>query len=213
MYEIPDGMNPSMFHTYYFSHSKGLGRKAEFSNSLFETVVSSCEGMTYAYVREGERYVPVSKTPENPNAEQMEQNIEVLASFLTILEDRCSIGMPERLIDQSVIRRLFQDFMSKPSMCEVEAYGDNPFSDDVTDENYKRVAEELSAEQMRHQHFVNKLLIVKGIKKATIRESAWIEGSAVRLFRTSKRRIRRELRCIRRYKYLMFGRKQFRKNR
>ena len=43
--------------------------------------------------------------------------------------------------------------MSEPSIVEVKAYGDNLFSDDVIDGNYKKTAAELTWEQKKSKIF------------------------------------------------------------
>lgn len=97
--------------------------------------------------------------------------------------------------------------MSKPDEAEANSYGDNLFSDDVNDGCFKKVAAELSIEDIRNQRFLNKLAIILGIKKGTIRESSWIEGSALKAYKDAASS-QKEYRHIRRYKYFVFARKQ-----
>ena len=154
MYEYPTGSSHEKFHTYYFSPESGLVRKSCFSNSLFETIVSSLEGMTKSY---------------------------------------------------------------EPSIVEVKAYGDNLFSDDVIDGNYKKTAAELTWEQIRNQRFLRRMMIVSGVRKATLYESAWLEGSIVKAeFRENKsedtgRKAQLESLHVRIYKYFVFLRKQLKR--
>lgn len=74
MYEYPTGSSHEKFHTYYFSPESGLVRKSCFSNSLFETIVSSLEGMTKSYDKVENGYVPVMNDARNPNADQMKKH-------------------------------------------------------------------------------------------------------------------------------------------
>lgn len=209
MYEYPKGASCEQFHTYYFSAEKGIRRKACFSNSLFETIVSADEGMTLGYEQKESIYIPIQDQRNNPNGEQMRRNVEVLKLYLQQLESEDGSDVSEQLLTK---------FMSKPTMLEYECYGQNLFSDDVLDGCYKEVAAKLTMEQIRNQRFINKLMIICGIKKATIYESAWLEGSAVRAVCDSsldiekkKKILSSELKHIRMYKRFVFLRKQMKR--
>lgn len=200
MYEYPKNVDVSRFHSYYFGPTQGLIRKSQFSNSLFEAIVSAKEGMTIRYERDDGRVIPVHNHEQNPNYESMDDNIKVLKELLSNIK-----SLEEwKKIDRKCIEKLFGLFMARPSTFELVAYGDMRFSDDVIDGNYQKTAAELTYEQIRDQWFTNKLLIVSGINKKPIYESAWIEGSAVRCGKN----IKKNLKHIRRYKRFVYIRKQ-----
>jgi len=199
MYDSPKG---EKYNTYFFSPQKGIKRKAGFSNSLFEAIVSSEEGMTVGYKKERDNYRPILKDTANPNKDRIKNNIEVLSMLL----DRIKKEEPA-LPDTAMCEKLFKLFMTVPSEIEVGIFGEYLFSDDVTDGSYKKAAADLSIEDIKNQRLLNKIFIVLGIKKATIRESAWIEGSAVKAYKDENKSIC-ELKHIRRYKYFVFKRKQ-----
>ena len=95
----------------------------------------------------------------------------------------------------------------------MEAFGNNLFSDDVRETSLKRVAAKLTEEEIQNQRFLNRLLIMAGIKKGTIHESAWIEGSIVKCGmqeEESETAVRKNLRHACLYKYIVYGRKQIR---
>ena len=213
MYEYPAESLHEKFHAYYFSPDSGLRRKSCFSNSLFETIVSSIEGMTKGYTRIEDKYVPVMNSVNNPNADQMQKNIESLQTLLS----KIVFEKNERIIDTEIIEKLFYLFMSEPSIVEVKAYGDNLFCDDVIDGNYKKTAAELNWEQIKNQRFLRRLMIVSGVRKATIYESAWLEGSIVKAeFDEGKdenmgRKSQLESLHVRIYKYFVFLRKQLKR--
>lgn len=96
--------------------------------------------------------------------------------------------------------------MASPTQFEVGCYGNNLFSDDVLDNSYKCVADNLSLKQIQDQHFIRKLLIILGLKKATIFESAWLEGSAARVLIGDK--LQNEFKHIRQYKLFVHLRKE-----
>lgn len=204
MYDTPKGMRDDSFRTYYFSKKSGLKRKIHFSNSLFETIVSSEEGMTMGYEKVGDRYEPVFCKNTNPNKKQMFGNIRALR----LMSEKLQVD-GEVLIQRSTVERLFYGFMSEPSWLEVEVYGNDRFSDDVLEGTLKKVAAELTEEQIRNQRFFHKLLIIARLRKATIYESAWLEGSTARLYEKKPELARREYRHIRLYKAFIFGRKQY----
>ena len=118
--------------------------------------------------------------------------------------DKCE----KPLIDKKTIYKLFKLFMAEPTQLELNAYGDNRFSDNVLDDACKSVAAHLSTEQIRNQRFLNKFMIVMGIKKEVLHESAWIEGSAVRAYGNDIRKRKSEFRHIRFYKRFVYLRKQ-----
>ena len=188
------------FSAFYFSPLKGLKRKSRFSNSLFETIVSADEATTVGYGSQDGVIVPLYNNVSNPNAKIINSNVGALEIFLRHCDFEQNIG-------RNVIEKLFELFMSNPTEAEVESYGDNLFSDDVNDGCFKKVAGDLSVEDIKNQRFINKLIIILGIKKATIRESSWLEGSARKAYKDISD-IRKEYQHIRKYKYFVFARKQ-----
>lgn len=204
LYELPKDADVTTYHAWYFTPDKGLARKAHFSNSLFEAICSAEEGMTKGYARERGRYVPVLRSSGNPNGEQIRRNVKGLEAFLIYCGEAEG---PERRTSSSrkLIQGLFNRFMANPTELEVEAYGNNLFSDDVTDGNWKQVAAGLTEEQIKTQRLFYKLWILAGRKRTEIRESAWIEGSIVRC---GGRRIKSNLWHARLYKYFVYARKQ-----
>lgn len=206
MYETPVDTKAEKYHAYYFSPQRGIRRKVRFANSLFETIVSSDEGMTLSYELTTDGYKAVKESNGNPNRRQMNENIGVLKSFLEKYADNLVDLDIKKL--EAITEKLMELFMSKPTMLEVESYGNNRFSADLLEDSQKKVAAELTYEQIKDQWFVNKLMIMIGLKKATIYESAWLEGSAVRC----GKRIKENLMHIKLYKYFVNIRKSKRRN-
>ena len=169
--------------------------------------------MTKSYDKVENGYVPVMNDARNPNADQMKKNIAALQMLLA----QISFEKGKNTIDIGTIEKLFYLFMSEPSIVEVKAYGDNLFSDDVIDGNYKKTAAELTWEQIRNQRFLRRMMIVSGVRKATLYESAWLEGSIVKAeFRENKsedtvRKTQLESLHVRIYKYFVFLRKQLKR--
>ena len=218
MYDKPIEMDKSQFNTYYFSAKKGVSRKIRFSNSLFETIVSSEEGMTIGYVKDCNKYIPVFNESKNPNLDQMKRNIEALKIFLQCIEFEEDLRN-SKTMNQKLAEQLLSRFMSNPTMLECSCYGNNLFTDDVLDGAYKEVATKLTWQQIKDQRFVNKILSVLGIKKTTIYESAWLEGSVVRAINNDAtidkikkgKKLSSEFKHIRAYKRFVFLRKQMKR--
>lgn len=200
MYEYPSNVARAKFSTYYFSAKSGIKKKIRFANSLFEAIISSSEGMTLGYEKQNNQILPVKNRNNNPNSESIERNINALELFLDNLD--CH----KLLSDINLTYDLFNLFMASPTQFEVGCYGNNLFSDDVLDNSYKCVADNLSLKQIQDQHFIRKLLIILGLKKATIFESAWLEGSAARVLIGDK--LQNEFKHIRQYKLFVHLRKE-----
>lgn len=181
VYEIPKGQDKNRYHSFYFGPKWGLKRKVYFSNCLFEAIYTAGEGMTLGYEKRQELYIPVLDREENPNKKQVEADCkmmeEYLATYKTVFEKkRYSVEKA----DPDFVYQLFKKFMGKPTEAELDAYGESLFSDDVLEGNLKKVAADLSDDDIRRQRFFRKAMIMLGKRKETIRESAWMEGSIIK---------------------------------
>lgn len=206
LYEIPAGAKRDTYHTYYFSPCRGLQRKACFSNSLFEAVCSADEGMTLGYVKRDGRFFP-RQEKTGLNGAYMQWHQKTLQLFLCQYEEK------QKQDAAKMIERLFMALMSRPARIEVNGFGNLLFSDDVREEGCGKLAAELTKKEIKNQYILRKLCIIAGLKKAMIRESAWMEGSIVKNgIRKGKEGgswyIKKELFHIRLQKYLIYARKQ-----
>ncbi len=211
IYETPKGVSAQQYHSYYFGSKWGLRRKVSFSNCLFEAVFTSTEGMTLRYGKKKDTYVPIADFAENPNKQQIERNCELLEYYMMVYEKWINggVGFQKQIAESSYqesirfTEKLLQKFMGQPTTMEVELYGNLLFSDDVLEGNLKKVAADLTAEEIRMQRFFNKTLIMLGIKKTEIHESAWIEGSIVK----EGHHVQKNLFHAKLYKYFVYLRK------
>ena len=73
----------------------------------------------------------------------------------------------------------------------------------------QNVSADLSTKEIKKQRFFSKVLIMTGIKKDTIHESAWIEGSIVR----NGVQIKSNLWHAHLYKYFVYIRKRLQQGR
>ena len=81
-------------------------------------------------------------------------------------------------IGRRLLRRLEQ-LMGRPGRAQAEAFGRMKFTDDVLDAGHL-LAPVLTEQEIRQNHFWAKLLVLTGIRRQPVKESAWIEGSIVR---------------------------------
>ena len=206
MYECPAKANRKRYHSYYFSPESSIYRKVYFSNSLFETIFSAPHGMTIGYKKTGGKCKAILDVALGYNEENQKKSIELLKVYLQeytklVPEYEAINGVGEK--NRKLVENLLVLFMGRPSMYEVQAYGQDMFSDDVLEEEVKTVAAQLSGEDIRNQRFWSKVCIMLGLKKGVIHESAWVEGSIVK----NGKHVKGNLRHAAVYKYMLYLRK------
>ena len=228
MYEYPVGVERSTYHSWYFNPEEAIRRKVYFSNSLFECIFSSPEGMTVGYCKKENRMAPVLETEESPNREQILQSTACLTRYASELTSAC-VGLSDtdqcnvagesdthskvRMIlnrignneGRKLAFSLLQQFMGRPTAEEAQVYGDYVFCDDVIGEADNRVAAALSYQEIRENRLLNKgrnMLLRTG---KPVRESAWLEGSIMQLEQAGERELPH---CVM-YKYMLYLRKRF----
>lgn len=225
LYEIPEVERRENYHSFYFTPWGEIKRKVHFSNSLFEAVFSAPEGMTLSYRTEGEKdkiiYVPVTDSRENLNRERISRYICWLEEFLKHQGMQVKTGsdsstsgklteqnwknLPEP--DRKLVEQLLSQFMGNPTQFEAEAYGSLLFSDDVREDNNQKVSADFSEQEIKNHHLLNRLLIMTGIRKKVLHESAWIEGSIATCRTLNERgRARNRWHAVF-YKYIIYMRK------
>lgn len=181
LYELPPDVEEDDYHCYYFSPRGQLREKVHFNNNLFEAVFSAPHGMTLGYRQSGERYEPVCA----PVTSKRRRRMETLKSTLTAYIEETSSAVTEiESVDckkrKRLLKKLLGMFMSAPTPAEAQAYGNIPFCDDVLEHDSRPLAEEMDENDLRSNHVLNKILVMTGMRKGKVRESAWFEGSAVR---------------------------------
>lgn len=208
MYEYPVGVERSTYHSWYFSPEEAIRRKVYFSNSLFECIFSSPEGMTVGYCEKDGVMAPVLETQESPNREQILQSTECLIQYASELVSACGSMVLNRVGNnegRKLAFSLLQQFMGRPTAEEAQIYGDYVFCDDVIGEADNRVAAALSYEEIRENRLLHKsrnMLLRTG---KPVRESAWLEGSIMQLGQAGERELQH---CVM-YKYVLYLRKRF----
>lgn len=231
LYEIPEGEGRENYHSFYFTPWGEIKRKVHFSNSLFEAVFSAPEGMTLSYRTEGEKdkiiYVPVTDSRENLNRERISRYICWLEEFLKekkqslqqdskrweqLPEKNCKCRNQFPQADSGYVEELLSPFMGNPTQFEAEAYGSLLFSDDVREDNNQKVSADFSEQEIKNHHLFNRLLIMTGVRKKVLHESAWIEGSIATCRTLNERgRARNRLHAVF-YKYVIYLRKWLKQN-
>lgn len=202
LYELPQKALKNLYSTYYFNEALGIRRKVYFSSSLLEAVYSASHGMTISYEKNNEGYKPVFYRETNLNQEAMMHMEYWLKRFLTVYQ-----GKTKSENSSVIVYELLRQFMGTPAKEETETYGSLLFSDDVREEKVQEIAVRLSKEELRQHMLWNKICIMLGMKKKTLKESAWPEGSMVR----SAKRPTWWLFHVRCYKYIVYFRKRLKK--
>lgn len=181
LYELPAKVLISNYHCFYFSPLKGLKRKVNFSNCLFEVVFSAPHGMTLTYEKRKAGYVPVyGNTDLKTKKFILETEHQLKLYTKQICEETESLTCINHCRNKKTVEALLSLFMGKPIKEEAEVYGRLPFSDDVLENEKNETAVRFTEDELKTNHLLYKALIMLGIKKTRIKESAWYEGSAVR---------------------------------
>lgn len=206
LYELPAGVEKELYHCYYFHPQRTLREKVYFSNCLFETIYSAPHGMTLRYVYTDGNYEPVFA----PYDEERKQFMESLEQIFTDYAERLAgtiqcIQKADCEKDRRVIKKLLELFMGEPTPEEAELFGSLEFSDDVFEDEKQQVAVRLNENELKANHVLNKALVMLGLKRQYIKESAWYEGSAVR----HGKHAGRHLSGYRAYKYLLYLRQMY----
>jgi len=181
LYELPAGAERGTYHCYYFGPEGGLKEKVYFSNCLFEVIFSAPHGMTLRYEEEGRGLVPVYDYIADVRRIFIEEIECLLAQYTQQLANGLdSLATVDFQGDRRTIKALISLFMGKPTQMEAKTYGECMFSDDVLESDMQPVAAVMNEKDLKDNHVMNKVLIMFGLKKGNIRESAWYEGSAAR---------------------------------
>ncbi len=213
MYEYPKGVTEKGYHTYYFTPKTHIRRKVYFSNSLFECIFSSPEGMTLGYCETGDLFVPVLEQPVNPNHLQIARTTNYLCEYTRHLLEthREQLGV-EKLFQSRIFyssqtdktsERLLSYFMGHPLVEEAREFGKYVFCDDVLGEETQTVAAQLGYEEIKGNFLFHKSMNLLRKSRKPIRESAWIEGTSILAEKASKRALRQAAL----YKYVLYLRK------
>lgn len=192
LYELPEDKTGCVYESYFFGPKGKLRKKMNFSNCLYEIIYTQASPMVKGYEKKGNAYTPVYSDIPCPNSGEIEKNTELLIEF-TEEYLACEEGELSRF--KPVAYKLYSRVMGKPTSWEADYYGNFLFSDDICDGQNQCVAGRLTEEEIKDLGTVSKLLIMTGISKKVIHESAWIEGSIVNLDKNVKRSLRRAKRA------------------
>ncbi|MBR4123674.1 MAG: PDZ domain-containing protein, partial [Clostridia bacterium] len=135
------------------------------------------------YEKIGDTYKPIESESVNPNGYKIRREIKLLLDYLekylSIDKDN-NYKLDKITLKGNNVEKIFKTLMGRPERFEVDYFGQGLFCDDVLESQMQSVAAKLSKEEIKNQRFLSKLLIMLGLKKGVIHESAWIEGSIVR---------------------------------
>ena len=206
LYELPQDVKAEDYYSYYFGPKDKIKHKVYFSNCLFEAVFSAPHGMTLGYQTKNEKTEPVLDTCPVKRRKFMLQTEKYLVSYANQLTEQITnIEQIDCEKNKKVVYQLLKNFMGNPSKAEAEFYGSLGFSDDVLDHQQQQVAAVLNDAELYANHVGNKILVMLGIRKNYIKESAWYEGSVAR----NGKHNRRHWFSYAIYKYLLYIRKRY----
>ncbi|MGN0346857.1 MAG: hypothetical protein ACI4DU_06180 [Lachnospiraceae bacterium] len=213
LYEIPQNADRDRYHGFYFMPGTHLYRKVTFSNCLYEVLASSPDGMTINYsCRKGEMednnaiYDAVESEYKNPNAPYMKVACEVCETYAAFYLGEMNKTEKHEGRQHKVridLAKLLKLFMAYPEQEEVNLFGNLLFCDDVLEHRFCPVAALWDEKECRKQRFMVKMLAGIGMRKEEFHDSAWPEGSIVRLHSFHYLRLRSEQRI----KWVRFIRK------
>lgn len=205
MYEYPQGVDIGNYHTWYFEPHSSILRKVYFSNSLFECIFSSPEGMTLGYREVEKKYVPVLECQKSPNRDKIVKSTEYLQKYAQELAAVYGTELLHRTQnDTQKVFSLLYHFMGKPTKEEAQEFGGYIFCDDVIGEVNQRVAALLTCQEIKENRIFNKAGNFLRKKGRAVHESAWLEGSIMLCPQAGKRQL---WHCVV-YKYILYLRKQ-----
>lgn len=183
LYELPSECEKEDYFSFYFSPESGLKNKVFFSNCLFEGVFSAPHGMTVGYEKTENGFAPVLTEPQKKTKkliERIDYNINSYTeSLFKAMTEEEFYSVDYKRTKELIFSQL-KAFMWQPKALEAESYGRIQFSDDLLDSQMQDIATKLSPRELRQNHVFNKFLLMTGLKKGHVRESAWYEASAVR---------------------------------
>lgn len=186
LYSLPETADGQLFHGWYFEPGSRAGRKAHFSNCLFECVFTAPHGMTEGYERKAERWQPVFAPLRTENEKWVNRQMRFLTLYMETLTEWCAGGTAAedaagRLKSEAERLRvsgLLKSFMSDPSREESACYGNVVFSDEVTERRARPLAARLTQRQLMEHHLLSRLCLTLFPGRRRLQDSGWIEGSA-----------------------------------
>lgn len=183
LYELPSDVRRSDYHSFYFSPESGYWEKVFFSNCFYEAIISAPYGMTTGYTKRDDRYLPICGRISTYNRRILLKERQCLREYL----DKSSMGFSENMLlvidfkkEKKIIGHNMSLLMSYPTKKEVDIYGKMNFTDDIRESEDCLLARKMNEAELNDNHFSNKILMLCGIKKGSVCESAWYEGSAAR---------------------------------
>ena len=194
LYSLPERAGEGQYRGFYFEPGDHFARKALFSNSLLEAVWSAPEGMTVGYRATATGFEPLRRAEANPNAPRMERQAQLTDRYIAAYERARRELTPEQAKPLKpptlVLSRLFRCCMERPTAAELEAFGELVFSDDLLDQSRQKVATRLTRRELSSQMPITRALILFGLRREEIHESAWLAGSVTRNGGAARSRLR-----------------------
>lgn len=181
IYNLPVEADKKAFHSFYFNKNTDIRNKIFFNNNLFECLCLSPDGMTIAYKRENDKFVPIFSSISNINIDIWDINlhIETILKFTKLALKQENLKEYNYRISKKMVRMLCKEFMIYPSVEESTMYGNFKFSDDITEMNIKKLAVNMTSQEIKQNFLLWRLANRLKVHKYNIpyKQSCWIEAS------------------------------------
>lgn len=182
LYDIPDCMDQTRYHGFYFEKKNHLMNKVYFSNCLVETIYSANHGTTTGYMELEQKIIPCLQ-PIFENGHFLETFSSLIHEYTDKFMDGCDKSAFTKLDIEASIKILSKSlmrFMEQPTVKEAELFGTLQFSDDMLDDNKKELGPVFSRTEIYENHFWSRVLNALGITNGKIHESAWFGATVTR---------------------------------
>lgn len=183
LFYLPKDCNPADYRSFYFGPYHGLLRKVFFNNNLFEVVYSAPHGTVLEYESTIGGFSPSLCTPDlriKSYIDSFTRQLDIYTDKLITQQTAESLLSISEVQLRRTAQRLLCRLMWAPTRTEAETFGTLPFSDDLQDAGLQDLALKLDHSALRKNHILNRLLVMLGLRKGILPQSAWYEGSAVR---------------------------------
>lgn len=178
LYSLPAGAEHCSYEWFYFGPYEGASKKAGFCNNVFECMYSAPHGMTVGYAEKDNRIVPVFSGQIEENCRKAEREEALIKKYIGARIQWKEKASAEYL-GRKQLRRIFYWLMEKPLKEETLCWGTFLFSDDVTENIVRPLAEIMEEKELRGTDLVPRLIRKTALERRgeKVVESAWEEGS------------------------------------
>ena len=180
LYNIPRSTDSHNYFSCFFSPTTNLKRKILFNCCLVEAIFSAPHGSVIGYYESDQIKPLVGRTINKGFFQEFSDSImkytaNYLAQNTGHIWGKAGDYDEFRPLEPSILK-----FMSNPTRKEADYFGNLDYSDDLLDDNIKKIAASLTEKELLANHLCSRLLRMAAGNKHSLPESAWLEGTANR---------------------------------